>query len=384
MLNLTGESFLNPILNKKILFFKNKSFQSLENAKGFIFLRIWILFVGLIIFFISTNFLFFLRVKRSNLFVLIKQTYDFNTIIFPIIAALLGIAGLIIWLKENRTKDVLVVSILSIIISLVCTSVRIYATHIEPNRLLLRKVVITTPKVDHPVRIVHISDIQSEKVGKHEKRAFALVESLKPDLILFTGDLLQPHYPATIDSELPKTIELFKTLKPPMGIYGVYGDVDNRIRRLPPEKLGNLKMLELSDVALSEGNTHMRIFGLPLKTSKGYEYKIVHEWFNKVSKDEFTIVLGHRPDYVLFVNDLPIDLCLAGHTHGGQIVIPFYGPVEILSKVPKSMASGFHKIGKTQINVSAGVGNEHAANLPAIRINCPPEITLIELLPLVR
>jgi hypothetical protein len=76
------------------------------------------------------------------------------------------------------------------------------------------------------------------------------------------------------------------------------------------------------------------------------------------------------------ITDLDIDLCLAGHTHGGQIRIPFFGPVVTLSNVPKEWAMGYRKVRNIRMNVSAGIGSEHAGDLPAIRFNCPPKMSL--------
>ena len=81
----------------------------------------------------------------------------------------------------------------------------------------------------------------------------------------------------------------------------------------------------------------------------------------------------HAPDGV--------DLCLAGHTHGGQVRIPGYGPIVTLSGLPRHMARGLNDWGKTRIHVSAGIGSEHIAGLPPIRIFCPPEMTLIVIVP---
>lgn len=96
-------------------------------------------------------------------------------------------------------------------------------------------------------------------------------------------------------------------------------------------------------------------------------------------EEDVNILLGHAPDYILSLGHLSIDLCLAGHTHGGQVRIPFFGPPITLSRVPREWARGMHEVGNTRINVSAGVGSEHMMDLPAIRFNCPTEISVIEL-----
>ena len=99
--------------------------------------------------------------------------------------------------------------------------------------------------------------------------------------------------------------------------------------------------------------------------------------------DGFTILMGHAPDYARRLMrdgcELPM-LCVAGHTHGGQIVIPGFGPVLTLSRVPRRYASGFHQLGKGWLSVSRGIGHERGL-APRIRLACRPELVVIELRP---
>jgi len=91
------------------------------------------------------------------------------------------------------------------------------------------------------------------------------------------------------------------------------------------------------------------------------------------------VALGHRPDFAL--GDVRADLLLAGHTHGGQVVLPFIGPPITLTAVPRSWASGRTELdgGRTLV-VSRGVGMERGY-APRLRFGCPPEILVIDLVP---
>jgi predicted MPP superfamily phosphohydrolase len=82
------------------------------------------------------------------------------------------------------------------------------------------------------------------------------------------------------------------------------------------------------------------------------------------------------------MGELPIDLCLAGHTHGGQVRLPYWGALVIDSEVPEAWSSGFARIGIPYLNVSAGAGSNRFGGLPPMRLNCPTEMTLIELAPI--
>jgi predicted MPP superfamily phosphohydrolase len=74
---------------------------------------------------------------------------------------------------------------------------------------------------------------------------------------------------------------------------------------------------------------------------------------------------------------VPVDLALAGHTHGGQVVLPFVGALYTKTSLPRAYASGLHDFGGILVNVSAGVGMERGT-APQIRFLCPPEISVID------
>ena len=134
---------------------------------------------------------------------------------------------------------------------------------------------------------------------------------------------------------------------------------------------------------IDTGGGTIDLYGLSLYQSKEQEWAVraVEDWLSKSEANAFRILLGHAPDYALGVKDQQIDLCLAGHTHGGQVRLPGYGPLVIDSEVPKKWSRGFRSIGIPYLNVSAGAGSNRYEGLPPIRFNCPTEMTLIELVP---
>jgi hypothetical protein len=89
------------------------------------------------------------------------------------------------------------------------------------------------------------------------------------------------------------------------------------------------------------------------------------------------IVISHAPD---FVDSLPVevDLVLAGHTHGGQVVLPFLGPLTTATRLPRVYAGDVHDYRGTPLHVSRGIGMERGF-APPVRFLCPPEICLLDL-----
>lgn len=351
--------------------------------------RAWLLGGGsllLVLLIVVLRNYFFLRAGMLKPdFSLIHQAYDFNLwkLPFGLLVVALLFAGLgMTW--TSLRKQLFCFCGIYIFFAADLFALRYYVTHVEPQRLVLRTVRIETPKLGKPVRILHISDIQAGSIGGYEKEMFARIAELDPDLILNTGDYLQEVAPATFESELPKLVELIRALEPKYGIYGVFGDTELELYRVPKESLEPLELLSSKTANIDTGAGVLSVHGLSLYQSNKPEWaqRTVDQWLEQSENLDFRILMGHSPDYAMGMAEQPIDLCLAGHTHGGQVRLPIIGPLTIYSNVPKEWARGFRRIGIPYLNVSAGAGSNRHEGLPPIRFNCPTEMTLIELVPL--
>ncbi|HEX8617267.1 MAG TPA: metallophosphoesterase, partial [Thermoanaerobaculia bacterium] len=100
----------------------------------------------------------------------------------------------------------------------------------------------------------------------------------------------------------------------------------------------------------------------------------VNAAFQRVDARVPCIGLSHHPDVIELLEERRIDLLLCGHTHGGQIRFPFFGPVVVPSKHEGRYASGFHRVGRVLMYVSRGLGA-----IPPLRILCKPEIATFTL-----
>jgi predicted MPP superfamily phosphohydrolase len=318
-------------------------------------------------------------------FGLIQQAYDFNLWQLPM--ALLGCSAVfwivaLIWHRQR--KSLIWIGLLYAFVALDLLALRYYITSVEPQRLVVKRVRLQTPKLTAPLRILHISDIQSGGISDYEAEVFVQIQALQPDLILNTGDFLQVVPPATFESELPKLLGLIRDANPPLGSYGVFGDTERELYGIPAEQLKPLTMLSSRSAQINTGGGVIDLHGLSLYQSRNPSWatRSIQQWLESSNHAAFRIVFGHAPDYALEVGELPIDLCLAGHTHGGQVRLPGYGPLVIDSQVPRQWARGFRRIGIPYLNVSAGAGSNRFGGLPPMRFNCPTEMTVIELVPM--
>ena len=321
---------------------------------------------------------------RPN-FAQIHKAYDFNLWELPL--TLFGVAAVLAALAatwRGRRKGLVWLALLYVFIGVDLLALRYYVTSVEPQRLVVKHVRLETPKLTKPLRVLHISDIQSGGIGDYEVEVFAKIKALNPDLIVNTGDFLQVVPPATFESEFPKLMDLIKEVNPRLGTFGVYGDTERELYRYSAEQLSPLRMLSSRSAQVDTGGGIVNLHGLSLYQSKNqiWATRTVDDWLTQTDAGEFRILFGHAPDYALKVVDLPIDLCLAGHTHGGQVRLPWYGAPVIDSEVPQEWARGFRRVGIPYLNVSAGAGSNRFEGLPPLRFNCPTEMTLIELVPM--
>jgi predicted MPP superfamily phosphohydrolase len=93
-----------------------------------------------------------------------------------------------------------------------------------------------------------------------------------------------------------------------------------------------------------------------------------------------SIFLYHYPEEVENPALRSADIYLAGHTHGGQVALPFYGALLTLSKFGKKYEAGTYKVGQTTLNVNRGIGME-GGHAPRVRFYARPEITVIDIVP---
>lgn len=120
----------------------------------------------------------------------------------------------------------------------------------------------------------------------------------------------------------------------------------------------------------------LKITGLSRGRGRERDPALLARLLGRGPRGDHRIVISHSPD---FVDALPekVDLVLAGHTHGGQFVLPFFGPLVTASRLPRRYAADLHDFRGTPLHVSRGVGMERGF-APPVRFLCPPEICVLD------
>jgi uncharacterized protein len=263
---------------------------------------------------------------------------------------------------------------------LACTYV--YSYFLEPKNLQVTRYHFSSPLLhglQRPIVMAQVSDVQAEEVSSYEEEVFETLSDLKPDLTVYTGDYLHVEDREKYVHQAAKLNVLLKgmTWRPPFGSYAVLGDSDIHDLWTDVFEGAPVKLLSNQTVVLRLPGTRALLVGLTPNTSRSRTGLMLRSAVGKPDGHDLSIYVGHSPDFVQAVaEDNATFLVLAGHTHGGQVQLPFVGPLITLSRLPRKYADYYGPYGKGVLSVSRGIGMERY-DAPRLRFLCPPEIRLV-------
>lgn len=277
---------------------------------------------------------------------------------------------------SRARRGLLVGAVLLGVLNLAILASEVYGLYVEPFNLGVTHGHVTLFSAGDPVqlRIVQLSDLHVERTTPRERGVLETVEQLEPDLILLTGDYVNLSY---VDDETARrdARDLLRRLHAPYGVYAVsgsppvdtpdvmaslFGDMDTiAVLR---DKVTPLEMDRQTIYLIGVANLGLERDRTTLKALMG-----------QVPPDALTILLYHTPDLIETAADLGVDVYLAGHTHGGQVRLPWFGAIFTSSRYGKRYEAGSYQVGSTFLYVSRGLGVE-GLGAPRVRWLCPPEV----------
>ncbi len=244
-----------------------------------------------------------------------------------------------------------------------------YARFIEPYWLEVTHVRVESAKLlrgEKPIRIVQISDVHSDVDVRLEDKLPDAIAAEHPDAIVFTGDAINaPEGLASFRALMTRLAAIAPT-------YAVRGNWDVWYWS-DLDLFGGTGVVELRDTAVQLGS--IWIAGVPY----GDEAKLA-QVAAAIPPGALSVLLFHTPDEIERASTLGMDLYLAGHTHGGQVALPWYGALVTYSKFGKRYEAGRYQVGPTTLYVNRGIGME-GGRAPRIRFLARPEVTVIDLVP---
>ncbi len=237
--------------------------------------------------------------------------------------------------------------------------------------------------ISRPIRVAFLSDIHIGNLGMDEKRLSRIVDQVnatRPDLILLGGDFVTGHDKAGVEARAAEFVLPLSKLHAPMGIIAVLGNHDYWTNeQVVRSDLSKANVLVLENQAVRRGS--LAIVGVGDRFS-GHD-NIAASLSSAAQVGGRPVILTHSPD---LAPDLPSDipLVLAGHTHCGQVVLPFVGP--LMSRAPfdhwrrlylPRYRCGLIRDGGKLTVVTAGVGSGTAP----VRIGAMPDWWLLTIYP---
>jgi uncharacterized protein len=207
--------------------------------------------------------------------------------------------------------------------------------------------------------------------------AIPIVAGLRPDLIALTGDFVSVPLignEAKGAASAEPCAQLIRRMSAPHGLWSVLGnhdantDPDRVTRALKAE---GIPVLANRSIAIERDGARFWLAGVNDVLTGTAD---LSQALRSVPSGEAVVLLAHEPDFADEASRFPIDLQLSGHSHGGQVRIPFLPPL-YLPELAKKYVMGTYQVGSLLLYTNAGLGTVDAP----FRFNCPPEITLISL-----
>lgn len=274
---------------------------------------------------------------------------------------------------------------LALLVVTLISALAVYATWVEPFRLTLTRQKLAAPnwKPDGaPLRLLHLSDLHIERISPREQRLNALIESLAPDVIAFTGDFVNLSYSS--DPQAKQDIRaILGAWRAPLGVYCVPGTpiVEPMTRVLEfVEGLPNLTLLANRWVTVETERGALHILGLITTHDLEIDRAALARMMEGAPDGGLKLLLAHSPDIAPEAADAGFDLYLCGHTHGGQIRLPLVGALASSSRLGKRFIMGRYALKQMTLYTSRGIGME-GLGAPRARLLCPPEVILWEIGP---
>ena len=238
------------------------------------------------------------------------------------------------------------------------------------------------PKSFDGYRIVQVSDLHNNVYGAGQSYLLSKIREARPDIIVITGDLIDRN-----TKNVDNAMQFINGAVEIAPVFYVTGNHEASVGKQYKELAlrmneAGVTFLDNEAVSVISEEDVITLAGVrdPAFDWSKPDAKIVDDEIKtalaEVSDTQVTILLSHRPELIKTYSENNIDLVLTGHAHGGQVRLPFIGPIYSPSQglFPK-YTSGIYEEGGTKMYVSRGIGN----GIAPLRFNDGPELAVIVL-----
>jgi predicted MPP superfamily phosphohydrolase len=248
----------------------------------------------------------------------------------------------------------------------VATPVGWYGGIYEPNDIEVTRRTVAIRKL--PARLngttaVQISDIHLNEADALHSRMIDLIKQENPHYVFFTGDLVNEA------KAIGHAVDIFREMQPPGGTWAVVGNSDRSSEAVETLQT-QLETVGVRYLVNASAEIEAGLWLVGVDDPSAY-IADVGRAMQDVPSESPRILLGHSPDIVDQLDGARFDLMLAGHTHGGQVNLPFFNGAWMLNGPSSKYVKGLYNVHGSPLYVNRGIGT---AKLP-IRLGARPEIT---------
>lgn len=267
-------------------------------------------------------------------------------------------------MNEEKKKHPIIKFI--IIFILIIAAILLYSRFIATKWLVTKEYKITSSTIQdnfHGFKIVHISDVHYGRTTdkKDLNNMVKEVNLLKPDIVVLTGDLIDRD--TKLDDALKGEIsEALSSINANVGKYAISGNHDSNFSEWESiiNDSGFKNLNDTYELIYNDGYTPILLAGLSSNLNNQVDiterYNKILEYSNNENiKELYKILLIHEPDYINNIDYSNFNLILAGHSHNGQVRLPFIGGI-ILPNGAKKYYKEHYKINNTDLYISSGIG----------------------------
>jgi len=286
-----------------------------------------------------------------------------------------------IFKEENRLKiKKIIIAIIKwvLILAILLILFILYAKNISTTGFVIREERVINKKLPpelNGLKIVQFSDLHyGSTIKKKEiKKIVSMINETEPDIVVFTGDLINSGYKLK-NKERENIIKELSSINSSVGNYAVLGEEDND-EFLTIFNQSNFVILNNTfDLVYYDNNNPILLSGISYSLDDSVYYK-AYDYYNDPNHNSeiFNITLIHQPDTIYDLKDrFHSDLYLAGHSHNGNIRVPFIGSL-INKKGSKRYHNEYYDLDGTPLYVSSGLGTNTKLGF---RLFCRPSISL--------
>lgn len=255
----------------------------------------------------------------------------------------------------------------------------LYARFIEPMTLNIHYENLSSDLIStnlDEIRIIQFTDTHISKYFDETKlsRVVERINELNPHIVIFTGDLID-HYNSLENKDIiNQVMEILANIEAPLGKYATYGNHDygGGAEKVYEKIMNNSGFVTLRNESVLLENQNINIIGLDDSIFGKVNKTLSSDYINP---NNYNIVLSHEPDIIDSLLDYNIDLFLSGHSHGGQVNLPF---IKYMPKLANNYTKGmyvFENHRTTKLYVNIGIGT----SILPLRFMAPPEITVFKI-----